>query len=295
MDELEEKFELTRRTLFRDIKALMEGGLPIGGDAGEGYFIVDGYHLPPVVFNKEEASSLLLGAKFLAQHADTETSKTFDEAMTKVKAVLRYTDKEYLENLDQKVAVMPHPSATNKEFPDSHLNAIQTGIASRKTITFEYYSSYNDSFTKREVEPLGLVFYANRWHLMAYCLMRQDFRDFRADRIQKITINTTSFDPDLRPDYMEFAERSLMGTEALEATIRVSDFAAKIMSYHKYVYGFLDEKQDGDWVVMRFSTPSYEFFGRWLLEYTNNVDVIGPQELKTKMRSLVEELIATHK
>lgn len=87
MDQLEQKFELTRRTLFRDIRALIDGGLPIGGDAGEGYFIVEGYHLPPVVFSKEEASALLMGAKFVEHQAVPETSARFVQAFIKVKAV----------------------------------------------------------------------------------------------------------------------------------------------------------------------------------------------------------------
>ena len=97
LDELEERFELSRRTLFRDVRSLIEAGIPIGGDAGEGYFIVDGYHLPPVVFNKEEAAAILMAGKFIEQNADQATAEVFNEALIKVKAVLRYADKDFLE------------------------------------------------------------------------------------------------------------------------------------------------------------------------------------------------------
>ena len=120
---LEDRFEIGRRTVFRDIRSLLEAGVPIGGDAGQGYFIVEGYHLPPVVFNREEASALLMGAKFIEKGADSAIVQHFDLAMEKVKAVLKYSDKEYLENLEKKITIRPSPIP--KDFPDSHISEIQ--------------------------------------------------------------------------------------------------------------------------------------------------------------------------
>ena len=82
--EIENRFEIGRRTVFRDIRSLMDAGVPIGGDAGEGYFIVEGYHLPPVVFNREEASALLMGAKFVEKGADSETVQAFNQSMERI-------------------------------------------------------------------------------------------------------------------------------------------------------------------------------------------------------------------
>ena len=75
LEELEDRFEVSKRTIFRDVKSLMEAGVPIGGDAGEGYFIVEGYHLPPVVFNKEEAAAILVGAKFIQKNGGEQINK----------------------------------------------------------------------------------------------------------------------------------------------------------------------------------------------------------------------------
>jgi predicted DNA-binding transcriptional regulator YafY len=294
MDQLEEKFELTRRTLFRDIRALIDGGLPIGGDAGSGYFIVDGYHLPPVIFNQEEATALLFGAKFVKNQADQETSTNYEEALTKVKAVLRFADKEQLDRLENKIAVISHPGTAPKAFPDSHLRTIQTALATHKTLAFDYYSNYNDTFTHREVEPLGLIFYANRWHLMAHCLMRDDLRDFRTDRIQKVSLTSRDFDPESRKGYTQFLHQSLMGTDALEAIIEVKKSSARFMSDQKYNYGLMAEESRGDWVRMTFSTPSFDHFGRWLLSYTKSIRIIGPEELIHIMHGFVNDLINAH-
>jgi predicted DNA-binding transcriptional regulator YafY len=294
MDQLEEKFELTRRTLFRDIRALIDGGLPIGGDAGSGYFIVEGYHLPPVIFSKEEASALLLGSKFVQNQADRETSTNYNEALTKVKAVLRFADKEHLDQLEEKITVIPAHSTAAQGFPDSHLKTIQSALTAQKTLEFDYFSNYNNTITHREVEPLGLVFYSNRWHLMAHCLMRDDLRDFRTDRIQKVEITRNEFNPDARKGYAEFLKRSLMGTDALEAIIEVQKKVARFLSDQKYNYGFMSEEHNGDWVRMTFSTPSYNYFCRWLLSYTDSIRLIAPDSLNQTMSRLVDDLVKTH-
>ena len=136
IEELENRFVVSRRTIFRDIKSLIEAGVPIGGDAGQGYFIVEGYHLPPVVFNKEEASAILIGAKFIEQTADNYTIEAFQKALFKIKAVLKYSDKEFLDNLEEKIAIRHMPG--QQQVPDSHIAEIQLAIATDKLISITY-------------------------------------------------------------------------------------------------------------------------------------------------------------
>ena len=291
--ELEDRFEVGRRTIFRDIRSLIDAGVPIGGDAGEGYFIVDGYHLPPVVFNKEEASAILMGAKFIERSADTQTIDTFNKAMYKIKAVLKYSDKEFLDNLEDRIAIRPSPVPMQK--PDSHLAEIQLAIATNRVISMTYYSHYNDSTTEREVEPLGMVFYSSRWHLIAYCRLRDDLRDFRTDRIQKVNVLPEEFDPDRHPNYLEFLSVALLGTDAKEAVIRTSAMVARFMGEQKYYMGFAEEKklEDGRY-EMKFVTPRYDYFAHWLMMYGNQVEIISPSELQGKAATMAKELLEHH-
>ena len=293
ISELEERFEVGRRTVFRDIRSLIDSGVPIGGDAGEGYFIVEGYHLPPVVFNKEEASAILMGAKFIERSADTHTIQSFEKAMYKIKAVLKYSDKEFLENLEDRIAIRPSPSPNST--PDSHIAEIQLAIATNRLINICYYSHYSDSTTQREVEPLGMVFYSGRWHLIAYCRLRKDLRDFRADRIQKVKVLSESVDPSKHPNYMDFLNESLPGTDAKEATIIVSSMVARFMGEQKYHQGFIEEKklEDGRF-EMKFVTPYYEHFARWLMMYGKEIEIVSPSELQGRAATLAKELLEHH-
>jgi predicted DNA-binding transcriptional regulator YafY len=293
LTELEERFEIGRRTVFRDIRSLIDAGVPIGGDAGEGYFIVEGYHLPPVVFNKEEASAILMGAKFIERSADTQTIETFNKAMYKIKAVLKYSDKEFLDNLEDRISIRPSPVPIQK--PDSHLSEIQLAIATNRVLSMTYYSHYNDSTTQREVEPLGMVFYSSRWHLIAFCRLRQDLRDFRTDRIQKVNVQAESFDPECHPNYLEFLNDALIGTDAKEVIIRTSAMVARFMGEQKYYMGFVEEQKLKDRrYEMKFVTPRYEYFARWLMMYGDEVEIISPSELQGIAATFAKELLEHH-
>ena len=293
ISELEERFEVGRRTIFRDIRSLIDAGVPIGGDAGEGYFIVDGYHLPPVVFNKEEASAILIGAKFVERNADVQTISEYEKAMYKIKAVLKYSDKEFLENLDERVAIRPTPVPRNAI--DSHIAEIQQAVATNRLVSMEYYSQYNDTTTKRDVEPLGMVFYSGKWHLIAYCRLRQDLRDFRTDRIQKVRIEPEVIDPSTHPNYLDFLNEALLGTDAKEAIIRVSPTVIRFMGEQKYYMGYVDEhKLDDGRYEIKFVTPHYEYLARWLMMYGNEVEIITPSELLGIAANFAKELLEHH-
>lgn len=295
LSELEDRFEVSRRTIFRDIRSLMEAGVPIGGDAGDGYFIVEGYHLPPVVFSKEEAGAILLGAKLIEKNADSQVSKNFGEALFKVKAVLRYRDKEFLDNLDSSISVIGSPLTTQSGFPDSHIADIQIALASRKVLAIIYHSNYNDQTTERTIEPLGLVHYSSRWHVIGYCRLREDFRDFRTDRIQKIRIMPESYDPSKYPNYLDFVHGMVGGTDAKEATILFSKKATRFIQEQKFYYGFIEERQvSDDEVEMKFLTPHYKYLAKWLMMFGCEATVVAPAVLQEMIATYSRELFEHH-
>ena len=104
--EVADRFNISLRTVYRDVKALEESGVPVIGEAGSGYTIMEGYRLPPVMFTQEEASALLLGAKLAEHLSDESIKKHFNAALFKVKAVLRSTDKEHMDQLNDNIAVL---------------------------------------------------------------------------------------------------------------------------------------------------------------------------------------------
>ena len=291
IEDLEERFEVSRRTIFRDIRALLEAGVPIGGEAGVGYFIVEGYHLPPVVFNKEEAGAILLGSKLIEKNADIQTTRHFQEAMYKIKAVLRYRDKEFLDTLENSISVVGSPMVAHTGFPESHISELQEVLATGKVIRISYYSNYKDQLTEREVEPLGLVHYSSRWHLIGFCKLRQDFRDFRTDRIKDIKILEVTFDRKTHPDFMSFVQRMTGGTDVKEARIAFTRKVARWIQEQRYYYGFVEEKVKGEVVEMSFMTHHYHHLARWLMMFGTEAMVISPKELQEQLVAFAQELV----
>src|SRR5918993_4528957 len=111
-EEIADRFEISLRTVYRDVKALMEAGVPIGSEAGKGYFIVDGYHLPPVMFSQHEASAMSLAGKLVEKMTDLSVRKAYESALLKIKSVLNQSEKDHLENLQSSIQVLRYPEET---------------------------------------------------------------------------------------------------------------------------------------------------------------------------------------
>lgn len=289
LKEIENRFGIGRRTVFRDIRALVEGGVPIGGDAGEGYFIVEGYRLPPVVFDKEEASALLLGGKLLTPSVDPKTAKAFQDALYKVKAVLRYKDKNYLTALEQKVVVRQHRSADRQEEKEFFFVDIQKSVAENHTIQILYYSNYKEEFNERKVAPLGLIYYNDSWHLIGHCFLRGGLRDFRTNRIKNLTVTDEKFNPNDYPNYDVFLKEQFTRHQVIEVEIDIHNSIKRYLT-DSNDFGFISEQKGAEWTRMKFNISEIEYFARWLLMQGKHTQVISPVTLRDKVKTLSKEL-----
>lgn len=286
--EIADRFGISLRTVYRDVRALEEAGVPIGAEAGIGYFLED-YHLPPVMFSNEEASALLFGAKLISKMADESLRESFESALYKIKSVLKRAEKEHLEDLETRIAVINR----RRQIPFSEhlLNQIQQAIVRQQVLCIDYVSNFQTQATQREIEPIGLVHYSSHWHLIAFCRLRKDYRDFRTDRIQNLT-NTEKF----------FKKQNLLTLQAYlgqlrtqenleEAVVWVHKGAAVFMQEQKYSWGFISEETHGKYIKMTFMTQHFESMGRWLLTYGKHIQVESPLKLQEMMRTLTNELI----
>src|SRR5882757_8548649 len=140
-EEIANRFEISLRTVYRDVKALMEAGVPIGSEAGTGYFIVDGYHLPPVMFNQEEASAMMMAGKLVEKMTDESVRKAFESALLKIKSVLNDSEKDHLEILQSYVSVARMPSMESARFPNNFLTEIQKALVNKEVVEIEYQST----------------------------------------------------------------------------------------------------------------------------------------------------------
>ena len=201
-EKISDRFDISVRTVYRDIKALCGQGIPVSFEPGKGYFIVQGFFIPPVSFSTEEANALLLMERLVQGFADKSIRIHYSSALNKIKSVLRTSQKEGLESLNENIRLQV-PACFNYDF--EYLSLLQKTIAEKTIIELEYRNNKNE-ISSRKAEPIGLVFYALGWHLIAWCHIRNDYRDFKLVRILKIRATGQPFqkkDHILLNDYMK--------------------------------------------------------------------------------------------
>jgi predicted DNA-binding transcriptional regulator YafY len=286
-EEIADRFEISVRTVYRDVKALMEAGVPIGSEAGTGYFIVDGYHLPPVMFSPEEANAILLAGKLVEKMTDESVRKSFESALMKIKSVLSEIEKDHLENLESAVEVYQSPANAPQEVSNRFLTEIQSALVHKEVLTMEYYSN-NEQLSHREVEPIGILYYNTSWHLIAWCRIRQDYRDFRADRIKKLTCSHAKFDNRNLLSLQDYLQRFMQSHGDLQKVIVT--ISKPFFKYGKYTYGYVSEEDLGDKVRMTFLVESLERVARWLLGFGSAVEIEQPETLISIMGTHAEAL-----
>ncbi|MGZ5285932.1 MAG: helix-turn-helix transcriptional regulator [Chitinophagaceae bacterium] len=181
-EKIAEKYNISVRTVYRDVKALCEQGIPVSFESNRGYFIVQGYFLPPVSFSTEEANAMLLMESLVAGFADRSIGKHYTSALNKIKSVMRSAEKEKLESLDSQIRFQI-PECFHKNY--EYLSGLQLAISARQQLELEYKNN-RDEVSKRLIEPIGLIFYAFNWHMIGWCLMRNDYRDFKVAKILRM-------------------------------------------------------------------------------------------------------------
>ncbi|TRW23903.1 YafY family transcriptional regulator [Flavobacterium zepuense] len=286
--DLADRFGISLRTVYRDIRSLEEAGVPLYGEAGIGYSLVEGYRLPPVMFTPDEAVAFITAEKLMQKFSDTALQSHFNSAMFKVKAVLRGTEKDLLENLDQQIVVTGKKH--NKVIPQNILDILLKAIADKKVVKMVYKAFGNDDSSERLLEPIGVFHEYENWYTIAYCHLRNAYRQFRIDRV--VNIQLTDIPQEERAslkEFQELKEQEKKSFNVKKVVLRVSKSITMYLEEHRHYHGFVSEKNMGDKVEMTFLTqftdPGME---RWIMMFADKVEIIEPEELKDRVCLLID-------
>ncbi len=177
---LSEKFQVSKRTIYRDIKSLEKSGTPIITIEGKGYQLMEGYTLPPVTFSEEEALALVTAYKLISTNKDKSLKKNHESAIEKIKAILRSTSKKHTAIVEDRIVSLHN---LNRSTTSNTLVDIQHSIIDSKLLEIVYHSFSKEEQTTRIIEPMALYHTRDNWILIAWCRMRTAFREFRLDKI----------------------------------------------------------------------------------------------------------------
>jgi predicted DNA-binding transcriptional regulator YafY len=290
--QLADHFETSIRTIYRDVRVLEEAGVPVGAEAGLGYYLMDGYSLPPVMLSKEEAAAMLMGEKLLDKFGDVSMNKEIKNAMQKIRAVLRNSDKDFLETLEESMSVFHYRrhKLMDDSFPNHFISSIQQAIVKQQVIEIEYYSLHSDEVSKRKVEPIGLSHIHGSWHLFAWCRLRKAVRDFRSDRIKSLHALDERYDKSKLPNLETIAETFYNPSELKRIVIHLHNSIPKSSTDMKYYLGVVEENKKEEHTEMIFLHYSLKEFAKWLVFWGDKVKIVEPKELVQEMKMLSKEL-----
>lgn len=287
--DLADRFGTSLRTIYRDIRTLEEAGVPLYGEAGIGYSIVDGYRLPPVMFTQEEAIAFVTAEKLMGKFTDSALNTNFSSAMYKVKAVLRGTEKDLVENLEEQIIVIDRPR--NNTPPANILDVLLKATAEKKVVKMLYRAFGNDK-SERLIEPIGVFHEHENWYTIAFCHLREEYRQFRLDRV--IEIHLTDQLQQERTSLKEFyqEQQSIRASFTVQkAVIRFDKSIAVYLQDRRHYFGFVSEVVTDNHVEMTFLSQSLEEgLARWFIMFADKGEIIEPQLLKDAVAKLLDTM-----
>jgi len=249
---------------------------------------MEGYRLPPVMFTREEATAFLTAEKFVEKLTDNSTRTSHRSAMDKIRAILKTAEKDLLEDMDSKIIVLKNMNLP--QVPDNgYIQTILNAIVQKAVLNIDYFAYHSQQNTRREVEPIGIFYLEGFWHLIAYCRLRNDYRDFRIDRIKRLSVTDkyfTSEHPTLKAYIAHTAKEKKMD----RVVIRVDKSVHPYLNHQKYYSGFVSERIVGDKVEMTFLTAHIEGFARWYLMFADYAEIVSNDHLIYRIETILTKV-----
>jgi predicted DNA-binding transcriptional regulator YafY len=273
--DLAQAFEVSERTIYRDMTALSESGVPIVALPGAGYELVEGYYLPPLLFTPAEAAALFLGVQMLLAHTEGRTGADAERALAKVALVLPSMLRQNTERLASSIEFfMPR---TRFDLDNPHLAASQQAIQERRVVRLRYHSYSRDEITERAVEPHTLTYAGGAWYLNGYCRLRQDVRAFRLSRIERLELLRETFEP---------REAPTPAPATINVRVRFDPALARWVRERQH-YAYVAEEQPAreGGPVMAYRVHTLSELVPWLLGWGASAEALDPPELREQLRT----------
>lgn len=242
------------------------------------------HHQEQTVDQPQQRMMQFAGSDGIAGDRGSETFVSREEA--------RANQQDHLDRLKQMTALFIAPPQA-KSPSQAVLTQIQSALVQRRVLALEYRANGRDDVTRREIEPLGLVYYSDHWHLIAYCRLRRDYRDFRTDRILKLSVRGDTFPPHAKFSVREYVTSWCDKTQGIEVKVKFSARATE-RARRSWFAGLISERRVSDGVIMAFPVGQLEWVTGWLLSFGTEAEVIAPVELRELLAEAALKLARHH-
>ncbi|MTI87347.1 MAG: YafY family transcriptional regulator [Balneolaceae bacterium] len=288
VDELADKFDVSRRTIFRDFNALQEINVPITWDRYSGYGVMPGYKIPPLMFSSKELATILVGLNFVKSQVDQQLVEDAKGVEIKIKNVLPDELRDFMNSLEGNTVVDPYLKFGGEKKKGGSWYLISSAIAQRKRLQFDYISKSGES-KRRKVDPYILVFYQDHWNIIGRSHLRGGIRNFILENISEVKILDENFD---RKEDMDI-EGLIFRVDERSHLVEVSIEEKALRRFEANLPAKIIKKKAGNSkkIKLSFRFDNLDYVNQWLLQFGNSVKVEEPKELIQKRKELLKKMM----
>ncbi len=289
-EDLAAQFETSVRTIYRDVQALSEAGVPIVGAPGMGYSLMEGYFLPPVSFTAEEAVALLVGADFVHMRLDAEYGAKARHAQEKIEAILTKPVQEEASRVRSAIRLLHERMAGTTILEKERLEPLRRAILHKQSVRIQYSKSVSEPedsrHSVRTIDPYGLVFTQAAWMLVAFCHERQAIRHFRLSRMRELTVLEQKFE--MQPGF-DLHTRTVTDDRHVVVCIRFDVSAGEqVQETGNFYLESLEPDEQGWLATLR--VRRIEEILQWTLSWGSAAEVLEPESLRQRLREEIEKM-----
>ena len=274
--ELADRFNVSVRTIYRDIEDLSANGIPIYATQGKGggISILEGYSIDKSIVSEEEQNKIIMALQSVNATGQIDVK----DSLTKLKNIFKKNETDWIE--------IDFSGWEQSEEEKNNFELIKEGIMNLKCIKFSYYSNKGE-VSQRTVEPYKLIFKESRWYIYGYCRMRKDFRFFKLARIEGLILTNESFQKRknvlVNKDYDDISRAELI---KVKLKIKISS-ASRV--YDEFRKGII--KPEGDNLIVEVHLPKREWLYNYLLGYGDDLEVLEPKELRDGFKQFIDKIL----
>ncbi len=283
---LARQFDITKRTVYRDVRALIDAGVPVIGKAGEGYSIAEGYFLPAVRFTREEAMMLILGAESIGQHFESSYKKAAHSAERKIHSILPAEIKREIIDIRQFLRFYASSQLKKKESLHAMLN-IRRAILEKKQVAFRYFKRYGADTepTVRTLDPYAITNINGTWLVSGYDHLRRDLRMFRLSRMESVMVTKKTF---VRPKRFSLKQ---LEKEERSAVVRYTvklDRDTERWVEEQPPYKIVSKKRTAASLILHIDSAKEEEILSWILRWGTKAEVLSPEPFRQRFREILK-------
>lgn len=276
--QLAEEFEVSVRTIYRDIDALSSAGIPIYCTQGKGggISLLDGYVIDKSFISPNEQQLIMASLQSLTAVSQQIGQKEEGDLLIKLQALFKHTNPDWIQVDFSRWGSF---NSDNQKF-----DLIKSGIFNRQLLTFRYVSSYGETGF-RKVKPLKICCKSSSWYLQSYCMEKEDFRTFKINRMSELALTDEYFEPGLTPPLLEISNE-----EAGYPHIKMR-FKKEIAyrAYDEFDKSVMEEEENGD-IIVNIHLPDGAWLYSYLLSFCGYVEILEPDYVRASFIRTLEKM-----